>query len=147
MSPSESSGLAHCSVRALIDDVLIRRGVTILVYFQDHLEQPSSAALGVGNVLVEGPSAGASCPGSVLQAGGVCTWPCVSDPGSRAAAGAAAAPPSGVGEVSGRCSVLDLGTPGRGKGVRFLPHGPEASYAVEERRPAASLGAALEGHT
>lgn len=72
-----------------------------------------------------GPSAGSSCPGSALQTGGVGTWPCVSDRGSKAAAGAAAEPPSGGGEVFGLQSAPDLHTAGEGKGFRSQRPGPE----------------------
>lgn len=88
-----------------------------------------------------GLSAESSCPGSAQQAGGVCTWPCVSDPVSKAAAGVAAEPPSGVDEVFGRHSVQDLGTGGQGKGLCCHLHESETSYGVEERRLAASQGA------
>lgn len=71
----------------------------------------------------------------------------MSDPVSKAAAGAAAEPPSGVGEVSGQQSVLDLCTAGRGKGFRSQCLGPETSRVVEERRLAASQGAWREGRT
>lgn len=92
-----------------------------------------------------GLSAESSCPGSAPQAGGVCTWPYVSDPESKAAAGAAAEPPSGVGEAFGRRSVLDLGTAGQGKGLCCHLH--ETSCGAEERRLAASQGARREGRT
>lgn len=67
--------------------------------------------------------------------------------GSKAAAGVAAELPSGVGEVFVQHSVLDLGMPGQGKGVRFQLHDPETSDVVEGHHLAASLGATLEGHT
>lgn len=88
-----------------------------------------------------------SCPGSAPQAAGVCTWPCVSDPVSRAAAEVAAEPPSGVGEVFGQHSVLNQGMAGQGKGLRCHPRGPETSCGVEEHRPAAFQGARPEGRT
>lgn len=71
----------------------------------------------------------------------------MSGPGSRVAAGAAAEPPSGVGEVFGQHSVLDLGMAGQGKGLCCHLHGPETSCGVGERRLAAFLGARHEGHT
>lgn len=66
---------------------------------------------------------------------------------SRAAAGAAAEPPSGVGEVFGQRSVLDRGMAGRGKGLCWYHHGPETSCEVEECHLAESQGAWLEGRT
>lgn len=80
---------------------------------------------GAGSGLAAGLSAGSSCPGSGQRAVGVCTWPCGSGLESRAAAGAAAEPPSGVGEASGQRSLLDRGTAGRGKGLCCLLHGLE----------------------
>lgn len=94
-----------------------------------------------------GLSAESSCPGSAPQAGGACTWPYVSDLGRRAVAGAAAEPPSGVGEVFGQHSVLDLDMAGQGKGLCGHLRGPETSCGVEERRLAASRGARNEGRT
>lgn len=121
--------------------------VTILVCCQGRLEQPSSVDLGVRSVLVLGLSVESSCPGSAPQVWGVCTWPCVSALGSRAAAGVAAELPSGVGEVFGQHSALDLGMAGQGKGLRFQLHDPETSYVVGGYRLAASLGARLEDRT
>lgn len=95
---------------------------------------------------MSGLSAESSCPGSAPRVGGVCTWPCASDPGSRAAAAAAAELPSGVGEVFVQHTVLDLGRAGQDKGFRFQLHDPETSYAVEGCRLAASHGARLDGH-
>lgn len=94
-----------------------------------------------------GLSAESSCPGSAPQVGGVCTWPCVSDPVSKAAAGAAAEPPSGVGEVFGRHSVLDLGMAGRGKELCCHFRESETSCGVEERHLAAYRGGRHEGRT
>lgn len=94
-----------------------------------------------------GLSAESSCPESALQAGGVCTLPCVSDLGNRAAAGAAAKPPSDVGEAFGKHSILDRGKAGQGRGHCSHLHGPEASCGVEECHLAASQDARHEGHT
>lgn len=105
----------------------------------------SHFTLGVGSVLVPGLSAESSCPGSGPQAWGVCTWPCVSDLESRAAAGAAAELPSGVGEVFGQRSVLDRGMAGRGKGLCCYHHEPETSCEVEECHLAEFQSAWLEG--
>lgn len=92
-------------------------------------------------------SAESSCPGSGHQAGGVGTWPCVSDPGSRAAAAAAAEPPLGVDEVFGQHNVLDLGMAGQGKASHYQLHGLETSCGVEECRLVASRGGQCEDHT
>lgn len=78
---------------------------------------------------------GPSCPGSVLPAVGVCT--CGSVPESRAAAAAAAEPPSGVGEVFER-SVLDLDIAGWSN-FPFLE--PVTSCDEEAFRCAVELGA------
>lgn len=94
-----------------------------------------------------GLSAESSCPGSALQAAGVCTLPYVSDLGNRAAAGAAAAPPSDVGEAFGKHNILDRGKAGQGRGLCSLLHGPETSCGVEECHLAASQGARHADHT
>lgn len=94
-----------------------------------------------------GLSAESSCPGSAPQAGGVRTWPCVSDPVRKAAAGAAAEPPSGAGEVFGRRSVPHLGMAGRGKELCCHFRKPETSCGVEGRHLAAYRGGRHEGRT
>lgn len=118
--PFQLAALSRCS---LIPDHM--EHVTLPVYCSGRLGQPSSVALGVGSVLVTGFSAESSCPGSAPQAGYVGTWPCVSDPVSTEAAAGAAEPPSGVGEVFGQHSALDLCMAGEHMGFHFQLLGPE----------------------
>lgn len=64
------TALSRCSLIITFSDMVL---VTLLVYCLGRLEQPSSAALGGGSVLVPGLSAELSYPGSAQQAGGVGT--------------------------------------------------------------------------
>lgn len=66
---------------------------------------------------------------------------------SRAAAGAAAELPSGVGGVSVQHNALDLGIAGQDKYFHFQVHNLETSYVVEGHHLGASQGARIEGHT
>lgn len=88
-----------------------------------------------------------SFPGSAPQVEGVCTWPCVSDLASRAAAEAAAEPPSGVGAAFGQHIVQDLCTAAQYKGLRLCFPEPEPSCGEEEHHLAASQGAWHEDRT
>lgn len=88
-----------------------------------------------------------SCSGSGPQAGVVCTWPCVSDRVSRAAAEAAAEPPSDVGEVFGQQIFQDLCTADQDKELRLSFLVPEQSCGEEEHRLAASRSARAEDRT
>lgn len=117
---------------------LYQNSVRDSIYCRGHSEQPSSVALDVGSVLVRVLPAESSFLGSVLQIVGVCTWPCASGLASTAAAEAAAAPPSGVGAVFVRRSVLDLDRAGWDKSLRS--RGSETSCAAEGRPLAAYLG-------
>lgn len=71
----------------------------------------------------------------------------MSDLERRAAAGAAAEPPSDVGEVFVQHSILGRGMAALGNGQQWHSHGPGALGGVGERHLAASRDAQLEGHT
>lgn len=107
----------------------------------------STAALDVKSALFRGLLAESSYPGSATRVVGVCTWPCVFAPESRAAVGVAEEPPSSVGEVFGQHSVLVLDTPDLGKAGN-CPHPDFETSCVTEGHPlAASPGVKSEGRT